>query len=95
MKILFNLHEYERLEIDLVHINKNGRSSFTVDDIVKIFDSLVANMKLEPIDLKYFNDESCAYFKHLGFYESKKYKVVFCVCSDMPDAIGIITLHRA
>ena len=93
-KIIFNLHEFEKLEIDLVHINKNERSSFTPDDVEKIFLCLVENRYLEPVGYKYFSEHSCTYYIQSGVCETKRFKIVFCVCGDKPNTIGIITLHR-
>ena len=90
----FNLQIYKFLEIDLVHINKNGRSNYSVQDIIEIFIILINGLILTPSDEKFFGDEMCSYFVKSGICNNKKLKVVFCICSDRPSTIGVITLYR-
>lgn len=94
VKVQFNLRVFESLEIDLSHINKNKRSSYSVSLVTDIVVSVISNLLLEPVDSKFFDDESCTYYLRTGVHENKRYKIVFCICSDMPNVIGVITLHR-
>lgn len=90
----FNFKTYLKLEIDMAHVNKDGRSNFTKDDVARIAIFLLTNLVLTPSDEKEFGEEICSYFVRTSEFEKKNYKLVFCICSDRPDTIGIITLHR-
>lgn len=92
--ISFNHQIYESLEIDLAHVNKGGRSNFTKDEAKMVFINIVEGLNLLPSAEKAFGDEYCTYYMRIGAIENKKYKLVFCVCSDRPKSIGVITLHR-
>jgi hypothetical protein len=92
--IEFNFQNFEYLEIDLLHVNKDGRSSFSKEEVTKISCFLINNLNLVPSGEKDFGGETCSYFVRSGEYESKNYKLVFCICSDRPTTIGVITLHR-
>lgn len=94
VELEFNFQSFEYLEIDLAHVNKDGRSNFTKDEVATIFVSLINGIALSSTDEKEFGDDICSYFVKSGDYESKKYKLVFCICSDRPTSIGVITLHR-
>jgi hypothetical protein len=45
-------------------------------------------------DQKQYGEEYCDYFSILGNVYGKKYKLIFCIFSDRPSSIGIITLFR-
>jgi hypothetical protein len=90
----FNFQNILELEIDLTHINKLGRSQFTEIDVLNIVSELIGNKILSPSSYKEFGDEHCTYYVKTSFLFEKKYKVVFCICSDKPNTIGVITLHR-
>jgi hypothetical protein len=90
----FNFRFFNEVECDLGHINKNERSVFTLSDIVSISQSMLTNVKLAPIAERDFGGEVCSYFRRTGIYKMKKFKLIFCICSDRPETIGIITLHR-
>lgn len=90
----FNFQRITCLEIDLVHVNKNGRSKLTSKDVATIVESLVKSLILTASDEKEFGDEFCSYFVKRGEVESIEYKLVFCICSDRPTTLGVITLHR-
>lgn len=92
--ISFNLQVFESLEIDLTHVNKGGRSNFTKGEVKMICINIVEGLNLFPSAEKAFGDEYCTYYVRIGVIENKKYKLVFCVCSDRPKSIGVITLHR-
>lgn len=94
MNIEFNFHGYEVLEIDLEHINKEKRSHLTAYEVSFIVKSLIDGMNLYPSGVKSFNDEICSYFVRRNLYKDKSYKLVFCICSDRPYSIGVITLYR-
>lgn len=98
VELVFNFQRFEALEIDLKHINhgKVGRrkSKFSKADVLLITIALLDNFFLEPSAIKKFETVHCAYFVLTGTYNDKKYKIVFCICSDRPKSIGIITLFR-
>lgn len=92
--IEFNFLSYTKLEIDLAHVNKGERSSYTSKDVAEIVSHLLDGLRLEVSDEKSFGEEICSYFVRSGEFKDKRYKLVFCVCSDRPESIGVITLHR-
>jgi len=92
--ILFNFHGYDALEIDLNHINKDGRTSFEISQVSTIVTILIHSTELLPSFEKIFDDEKCLYYVKMGIVDRKRYKLVFCICSDKPNYIGVITLHR-
>lgn len=94
LELEFNYRLFHELECDLDHINKNERSNFSLLEVMNIVASLLTNIRLAPIAEKDFNGEICSYFRRAGFYEMKKFKLIFCIFSDRPAALGIITLHR-
>ena len=93
-KIEFNMKEFMSLEVDLSHINKNGRSCYSVLEVKKIVATLIDGLLLSPSREKEFGDEFCSYFVKTGEVMEKKLKLVFCICSDKPDCIGVITLYN-
>ena len=92
--LVFNFRSFTELEIDLSHINKDDRSNLKVEEVVKLVEQLLKNTTLLPSDKKEFGEDTCSYFVKVGKYENKRYKLVFCICSDKPESIGVITLHR-
>lgn len=94
MDIEFNFLIYTKLEIDLAHVNKGERSSYTSKDVAQIVSHLLNGLRLEASDEKSFGEDICSYFVRSGEFEDKNYKLVFCICSDRPESIGVITLHR-
>jgi hypothetical protein len=90
----FNFAPFEYLEIDLEHINKDDRSKYTADDVSFIVKELIDDLKITSGGMKQFGDEFCNYFVKNGTVDKKNFKLVFCVCSDRPSSIGVITLHR-
>lgn len=94
----FNFEQYSTLEIDLDHINlgRNGtrQARFTVDLAAEIVIGLIDEEDLFFNDKKRYGNEFCYYFSKIGKFKEKKYKLVFCICSDRPRSIGIITLFR-
>lgn len=94
VNIAFNFLNYTKLEIDLAHVNKDRRSSYSSLDVVLIVSHLLDDLRLQASDEKSFGEEVCSYFVRSGEFEGKKYKLVFCICSDRPESIGVITLHR-
>ena len=94
LSLEFNFRNFEVFEIDLKHINKNKRSRFKADEVAFIVKHLIEGVRLFPSEEKAFDQEFCSYFVRRGLFQNKSYKVVFCICSDRPRSIGIITLHR-
>lgn len=90
----FNFLIYTKLEIDLVHVNKDGRSSCSARDVVEIVSHLLNGHRLEARVEKSFGEDICSYFVRSDEFGDKNYKLVFCICSDRPESIGVITLHR-
>jgi hypothetical protein len=90
----FNFQTISELEIDLAHVNKSDRSKLTAMEVLNIVSELIGNKILSPSDYKEFDDEICTYYVKTGLVYEKKYKAVFCICSDKPNTIGVITLHR-
>ena len=93
-EIEFNLRIYKVLEIDLAHINKNGRANYLVTDVMEIVQVILDGVVLESVEYKLYGKEYCDSFIQTGKHKQKRYKIVLCVCSDRPNSIGIITLHR-
>jgi hypothetical protein len=85
---------FDQLEIDLSRINKNHRSNFTGIDVVEMFLFALNHVSLVPVDIRKYSDEICSYFIYCFEQENNSYKLVFCICSDKPSVIGIITLFR-
>ncbi len=93
-RLIFNLQKFLELEIDLAHINRDGRANLSTAEVLEIVDSFLNGRGLRPSDTKEFGDEVCSYFVKTDLFKDKKYKLVFCICSDKPKTIGIITLYR-
>ncbi len=98
-RLQFNGLQFEALEIDLVHINTGKKqtraSSYSVSDVVFIFDKIVNGAALYPVDARKYKNVACEYFIKSGLLsDGNKYKIVFCICSDRPRTIGILTMHR-
>lgn len=98
VEITFNKREFNFLEIDLEHINegksRDRKGELTVSQVVLIVQHFINDDDLEANDVKYFGGYNCQFFVKKQFYRDKMFKLVFCICSDRPDTIGIITLHR-
>ncbi len=96
--LIFNGIEYHCLEIDLAHINegKEGKrkSSFSVAVIEGIVFDLINDLNKVPESFRNFENGFCEYFLITGQHKLRNYRIVFCICSDRPHAIGIITLFR-
>lgn len=96
--ITFNGAEFSVLEIDLNHINKgkkgNRLNTLTIEQITNIAVSFLHEDIMEPQGKKEFGEVYCDFFMKENFYRNKKYRLVFCFCSDYPDRLGIITLYR-
>ncbi len=94
----FNLRDFKKLEVDLKHINEGKdqtrETKWLIEDVlalVKVFIDGQIQIAESHFDYK---DESCDYFLVTDKYKGKLYKLVFCICSDRKNSIGIITLHR-
>lgn len=93
-RLEFNFQIMNELEIDLEHINKNGRSYLGPIEVLNIVNELINETVLYSSDIKKFGDEMCTYYVKKGHFSHMNYKIVFCICSDKPRTIGVITLHR-
>ena len=94
VRIEFNLQLFECLEVDLSHINKNQRSFYNLKEIQGMAQNLIDGICLVPSGEKRFYDEFCTYYVLESLYNDKMFKLVFCICSDRPKILGMITLHR-
>ena len=94
VEIDFNFRNFSRLEIDLNHINQNNRSWFTWGKIKEIVFDNINGLTLLPSATQFYQEEKCGYFVHFIQNKGIKYKLVFCICSDKPNTIGIITFFR-
>lgn len=92
--VIFNYQEFLRLEIDLIHINKCGRSNLGVELVIDIVNKLINYSVLEAVEERQYGSVVCEYFVHIEDYLGKRYKIVFCICSARPTVIGVITLYR-
>lgn len=94
----FNFREISILEIDLEHINhgknKARVSKLNAEEVANIVSALIDELELISSDIRQFNNGFCYYYTWVGYFNGKKYKLVFCECSDRPKSIGIITLFR-
>lgn len=96
--LIFNYGHYLKLEIDLDHIqlgkSKTRSASLTLATVMEISELFINNEFLYPESEAKYGSDFCEYFSIINDYQSKKYKLVFCICTDRPHAIGILTLHR-
>lgn len=96
--LYFNCEFFSMLEIDLEHINQgrlsSRRSRFTSEQVMEVVLTLLENERLIFEDKKEYGRESCSYYQKIGKFNERSYKLVFCICSDRPKTIGIITLFR-
>ena len=98
VEIRFNRRQFFCLEIDLNHINlgKGGtrNSNYTVAEVAGIVLEMINDIEFESHSSKQYKNGFCEYFSFTEKYQMKNYKVVFCICTDRPRSIGIITLFR-
>ena len=84
--------------MDISHINfgkKETRvSNYTSAEIIAIVLNFINDQDFMPEATRQFENESCDYFLYIGKYNGKNYKLIFCICSDRPNSIGVITLFR-
>ena len=96
--LVFNCSYYLKLEIDIDHIqlgkNKKRLSALTLAAVVELSELFINNQFFYPEGEARYGSDFCEYFSIINHYKTKKYKLVFCICTDRPHAIGIITLHR-
>lgn len=96
--LLFNFYHFSTIEMDISHINfgkKETRvSNYTSAEIIAIVLNFINDQDFMPEATRQFENESCDYFLYIGKYNGKNYKLIFCICSDRPNSIGVITLFR-
>lgn len=94
--------DFNRLEIDLRHINygldsetkkfrKRARSKFTVEEVIRIFqqlDGLVAGAT------SCSNGYTYLVFEIYILWMKAWFKIIFCVADNSPRTAGIITIYR-
>lgn len=93
--IEFNLQDYKFLEIDLNHINKNDRANFSVVELAIMIKILINEKSFSASAQKTFGIDFYSYYVIYEKIVSKLYNLVFGICNDRPNSIGIITFHRA
>lgn len=97
--IEFNLLNYSKLEIDLQHINRGKwltrETSFLLGEILNLVTNFLDGELIEADAQKVYENESCDYYCLSKNYRGKTYKLVFCICTDKKETLGIITLHRS
>lgn len=93
-RITFNFLKFDEIEIDLDHINQGARSNFTIEQISKIVSFNLEGKILKYSKLRIFGEEFCEYYVVYEITPTKTFKLVFCVCSDRPKSIGVITFYR-
>jgi hypothetical protein len=96
--IEFNYLHYTKLEIDLEHINRGKNFSretkFSVEEIIFLAQLFIDGEHLELDAQKYYEDESCNYFIMIKKFQDNNYKLIFCICTDREDSLGIMTIFR-
>lgn len=93
-KVIFNGRAFNKVEIDLKHINKGRRSKFDENEITQVLLEHINGNFFSSSGFKRFGDESCTYFKIPLRYKNNLWRLVLCICSDKPNTIGIITFFR-
>ena len=92
--LFFNNDWFDRLEIDLEHINKQGRSHFLASDIAKVVREVCENKIQEPCGETYYENEKCVYYEQIVSLHKLPHRLIMCVCSDRIRSIGIISFYR-
>jgi len=92
--LVFNNRRIDSLEIDLLHINKNGRSHFTEWDIGKILLKELQNEFIDACANRKYADASCSYYEKTFKMNSNWYQLVVCFCTDKPEVLGVITFYK-
>lgn len=62
---------YDSLELNLIHINKDNRSSFLPEEVMLFFIQMVDGLSFESIAEKKFNNEFCKYYVEIGKFGNK------------------------
>ena len=70
-------------------------TNLSVEEVVILVEAFIDGEILELNTPKYYGDENCDYFSMTKNYLGQIYKLVFCICSDRRETLGIITLHRS
>jgi len=94
INLQMNRRRFDSIELNLAHINKEKRSNFLPEEVTLLFIQLVDGLSFDSVDEKKFGNDFCKYYVEIGKFGNKKFKVVFCICSDRPKSIGIITFYR-
>jgi hypothetical protein len=93
-ELVFNSRPIERIEVDLTHINKYSRSNVTAIEVWEIVIFNLSGAIEEASGSKEYSNGTCDYFAKMVRYKRNWYKLVWCICSDTPMTIGIITFYR-
>lgn len=94
IQIFFNFKEYDSLEIDLDHINKNGRSDFTSSQVERVLRRMLHGSVQDFQDFKRYFGGDYMYYSSEVETGKLNYKVAFCICTDRPKRIGVMTIYR-
>lgn len=90
----FNFADFTKLEVDLPHINKYKRSDFNICEVRNIITKELNGVNIIASANQKYKDEDCYYYVKKIKVRKKSYKLVFCICSDQPKTIGVITLYQ-
>jgi len=90
----FQFRQFSALEIDLKHINRNGRNHFDLIEALDLTLCFIKEGMLSSSDEKIYGEIYCEYFVLIGLWKGKTFKLVTCTCSDRPDNLGVITIYR-
>lgn len=93
-ELVFNSRPIDRIEVDLVHINKNSRSNVTAAEVWEIVVFNLSGAIEEAAGSKQYSNGTCDYFAKMVRYKRNWYKLVWCVCEDKPRTMGVITFYR-
>lgn len=98
VEIEFNFLIYTKLEIDVNHINY-GKSftrvvNYSANEVAGLVHLLLDGVSSDLYTEKVYGDESCYYFSLIKNIDERRYKIVFCTCSDRQGVLGIMTLYR-
>lgn len=94
INIEFNQQYFSELEVDLNHINKDGRSQYKTEDLENALVMMIDKKTFSSSATKAFGSENCTYYVVRDLYNDQPYKLVLCICSDKPKTLGVITFHR-
>ena len=97
-EITFNYVVFTELEIDLNHINfgkdQTRASHFSINELAEIVKTMLDGLYLDTESVRNYGLYNCEYFSIVKENDHKRYKMIFCICSDKKFTIGVMTLFR-